>query len=460
MENNKRLDVLNRKVIKINSVSPTFCLAKWLQTTTMLYNGFTHSCHHPGAHKIDVENIKDNPQGLHNTPQKLLARQDMLNGIQTKECGYCWSIENLKQDHFSDRHYKSSSEGSGFWPNFDKVVESGLGENIAPVYFEVAFENVCNFKCSYCSPSVSSRWMEEIEERGPYYLSNGTKANDLEWLKHTGQFPIHHKQHNPYIEAFWKWWPELYQTVNIFRITGGEPLLSENTWKILDYVIENPRQDFKISINTNMGVPKKLITKLIEKVNLLHGKIAEITIFTSAESIGEQAEYSRYGMDWELFKSNTEYFLQNTSQDVKMSYMTTVNILSASTFDLFLAYILELRGKYSKDRAHSRVGVNVAFLRHPLHQVITLLTPSGKEAFTNKINTFIESNSNDLEMSSLYIEEIEQLKRLLAFMNSAEGSLEQRRNLVSFFNEYDSRRGTDFLKTFPELSDVYELGQT
>jgi organic radical activating enzyme len=454
----ERLRVLNRKVIVLNKVSPSFCLAKWLQTTTMLYNGFTHSCHHPGAHKIDVANLKDNPQGLHNTPQKLAARQDMLDGVQTKECGYCWSVENLNQGHFSDRHYKSADTHMGIWPKFDEVIASGLGENIAPVYFEVAFENICNFKCTYCSPAISSRWMEEIEERGPYQLPNGMKANDLEWLKQTGQFPIHHKQHNPYIEAFWEWWPELYKSVNTFRITGGEPLLSENTWKILDYVIENPRPDFKISINTNMGIPKKLVTKLIEKVNQLHGKIAEIVIYTSAESTGAQAEYSRFGMDWELFKSNTEYFLENTPHEVLVSYMTTVNILSASTFDKFLGYVMELRGKYSKNRGQSRVGVNVAFLRHPLHQVITLLTPAGKAAFEQKINTFIANNSNDSEMANLYIEEIEQLQRLLAFMNSAEGTLEQRKNLVSFFDEYDNRRGTNFLETFPELLDVYQLG--
>lgn len=455
----ERLRVLNRKVIALNNVSPSFCLAKWLQTTTMLYNGFTHSCHHPGAHKIDVDNIIDNPQGLHNTPQKLVARQDMLNGIQTKECGYCWSVENLNKGHFSDRHYKSSDTHMGIWPRFDEVIASGLGENIFPSYIEIAFENICNFKCTYCSPAVSSRWMEEIEEHGPYQLADGNRHNNLEYLKQSGQFPIHHKEHNPYIEAFWEWWPELYKSVKNFRITGGEPLLSENTWKILDYVIANPRKDFTLSINTNMCLPKKIIQKLVDKVNQLNGKIAEIIIYTSAESSGKQAEYSRYGMDWEQFINNTEYFLENT-EDIIVSYMTTVNILSASTFDLFLETILKLRSKYSKARWQSRIGTNIAFLRYPLHQSITLLTEEGKFKFEQKIKTFIANNSDDTKIGSLYTEEIEQLNRLLSFMNSIEGSLELRRNLVSYFDEHDKRRGTDFLETFPELTDVYNLGKT
>ena len=137
--NEARVVALRDKIAKINAVSPTFCLAKWLQSTTTLYNGHTHSCHHPVQHKIKVEDIKRNPRGLHNTPVKIAARQDMLNGVQTKECDYCWNIENLGKDHFSDRHYKSANEGMGIWQGFDRVLASGLGENIEPAYMEVAF---------------------------------------------------------------------------------------------------------------------------------------------------------------------------------------------------------------------------------------------------------------------------------------------------------------------------------
>ena len=32
---------------------------------------------------------------------------------------------------------------------------------------------------------------------------------------------------------------------------------------------------------------------------------------------------------------------------------------------------------------------------------------------------------------------------------------EGRRDFFNWFKEYDSRRGTDFIKTFPELADFY-----
>ena len=61
--------------------------------------------------------------------------------------------------------------------------------------------------------------------------------------------PLKNSELNPYTEAFWKWWPDLYKDLNTFRITGGEPLLSKDTWKVLDYIIETetPNKNLKLS---------------------------------------------------------------------------------------------------------------------------------------------------------------------------------------------------------------------
>lgn len=461
IDNAERLERLKQKVGRLNEVSPSFCLAKWKQSTTTLYNGFTHSCHHPTAHKIRVEDILKNPRGLHNTPTKLAARQDMLDGIQTKECDYCWNIENLGQDHFSDRHYKSANEGMGIWQTFDEVLASGTGENIAPSYLEVAFENTCNFKCSYCSPDVSSRWMEEIQQHGGYQLP-GHLHHDLNWMKRTGKFPIHHKEQNPYIDAFWEWWPELYESLDTFRITGGEPLLSDNTWKIMDYIIENPRPSLKFSVNTNMGVPRKLIEKFAQKINLMHGKIRDVTIFTSAESTEAQAEYSRYGMVWEDFTKNIEYFLLNTPPKVRLHFMTTVNILSASSFHRFLRYVGELRRCYGARRHANRIGFNIAYLRWPAHQSITLLDRTQKDRFAAKMEKVIAElteGGQDVKLENFYLEEVDQVRRLVNFMNSVEPDPAQLKALTIFFDEYDRRRGTNFHAVFPELSEVHRQGR-
>lgn len=460
MSNEDRINRLREKVSKINSVSPTYCTAKWLTSTTTLYNGYTHSCHHPSAHKIELENLSKSKTALHNTPVKIAARQDMLDGIQTKECDYCWNIENLGADHFSDRHYKSANVGMGLWQRFDETVKSGLGEEINPSYLEVAFENTCNFKCTYCSPDVSSRWMEEVQKHGGYLLQSGHVHHDLGWLKSIGKYPIHHSEHNPYIEKFWEWWPELYQSLNTFRITGGEPLLSNNTWKILDYVNDNPRKELKLSINSNMSIPHKLVVKLVERVNSMKDKCNSFELFTSAESVGKHAEYSRYGMDWELFQKNIDYFMSNTDPSVRISFMTTVDIFASASFDDMIRMMCDLRKKYDTNRASSRVGFGVNYLRWPRHQQITLLSIEEKVNFAKRMDAVIaERTEGGYDINgNLYLEEVDQIHRLVDWMMSENPEPDELINFVNVFTEMDERRETNLLETFPNLRTTFEAG--
>ena len=81
-----------------------------------------------------------------------------------------------------------------------------------------------------------------------------------------------------------KWWTDLYQDLHTFRITGGEPLLSNDNWKVLDYIIEQeePNKNLSLAINSNLGVPDNLIDKLIEKLKRIEDedRVKELVIFT------------------------------------------------------------------------------------------------------------------------------------------------------------------------------------
>ena len=216
---------LNDIKAQLDSVSPSFCLAKWLQVSLHLTTGKTHSCYHPPAHDIDKEELKNNPSALHNTAQKKKERQQMMKGQRPKGCSYCWRIEDAG-DHFSDRHYRSLEP----WAveRFQEVKTNGSDYSVIPSYVEVNFNQACQFKCSYCSPHLSSTWMEEVQKFGPYPTI--IPHNDAESLKKQALWPIPLKEHNPYVEAFWKWWPDLYPKLKVFRMTGGEPLIDHNTF--------------------------------------------------------------------------------------------------------------------------------------------------------------------------------------------------------------------------------------
>lgn len=451
MSNKEQFDKTKKFKEKLDSVSPTFCTAKWLQSTILLYNGETHSCHHPSRHKIPKELLKDNPTAIHNTPIKIYARQELLNGIQTKECAYCWNIENLGTSHISDRIYKSASPWAE--PFFDDVKASGLGDTFNPTYLEVAFESTCNFACMYCTPDVSTRWMEDAETNGPYKLKTIT-MHDANWLKSVGKMPIHRDDYNPYIEAFWQWWPELYPSLKTFRITGGEPLLSKHTWKIIDWIKQNPNPDLEFAINTNLNVPRKLIERLVNELKLIKNNVKEIKIFTSLEATGKQAEYIRFGLNYEEFMENLDFVMTELPQ-MRIVFMTTVNALSAFTFADFVKEVINLRAKHYTDAAFSTLGISVNYLRWPAFQDIRILHQDIKDKFAKSLRTLIDIHKTKqpgFGEALLYLEEIDQLERLIAYMNSPIENVEnQKEDFRLFFEQYDSRRKLNFAETFPDF---------
>ncbi len=450
------LDLVKQRKESIDQVSPTFCLAKWLQSTVLLYNGFTHSCHHPDRHKIDKNDLVNNAQGIHNTPVKMAARKDMLNGVQTKECSYCWNIENLDKSHLSDRIYKSTYSWS--FPRLNEVLESQQGAMITPSYLEIAFDSACNCKCLYCNPESSSSWQKEIQEFGPV-PQVGSPLYDLGYIKKIGALPIPQGEPNPYVDAFWKWWPEIYKKLKVLRITGGEPLLSPNTWKLFDLIQQDPRSDLNFSINSNLCLPRLTIEKLVQKINQMEPHLQSFEIYSSLESIGSQAEYVRFGMKFDEFLDNCRYVLDQTSVNVRLHFMTTINVLSAPQFLDFLKLIVELRKKYRITSHNFRLRTFFNYLRWPNCFSIAMLSDADKEIYGEQWISFVEKHQIKQNLTAdqfFYDEEVEQIKRLVDYMKSFRPPQKEYENFRLFIKSTDQRRKTNFGETFPQFAHYLE----
>jgi len=391
----------------------------------------------------------------------------MLNGLRPPECDYCWNVED-NSDVFSDRILKSNSEWSTkYWSKIQKKVNGtnyliDWKENFNPSYVEVVFSNACNMKCSYCAPHISSKWMEEIEKYGHYPTT--TKFNNLKHLKNIQGLPIPHREENPYVEAFWKWWPDLYRDLHTFRITGGEPLLSKDTFKVLDYIIEekNPNRELVLSVNSNLMVTDDLIDKFIEKVNIItkEKRVKEFQMFTSVDSWGPQAEYIRNGLVFDKFWKNCHKFLRECPIP-SLTFMITYNALSVPNFDEFIKGVYELKSSYQNEHRicppHSCV-IDISYLRHPPHQSVKILYKKFIPLIKKQIK-LIESLRFNTDGEEFFTEmEVGKLKRIYDWMNAPmnKKSLKvDRYNFYKFFEEHDKRRGTDFISIFPELKDFY-----
>jgi organic radical activating enzyme len=444
----------------LDGVGCGFCLAKWTQVTMHLGIGLTHSCHHPAQHKIPISEIKRDPSALHNTLYKKRQRKEMLEGNKPKECGYCWNIED-NSSNFSDRVFKSSEQWS--MPHFNEIKELNWRENFNPRYVEVSFSNTCNFKCAYCGPQYSSKWVEEIEKYGGYKTS--TNYNNIEELELKKEMPYKHSEHNPYLEAFWEWWPNLYKDLHTFRITGGEPLLAKDTFKVLEYIQTNWEQNpnLSLAINSNLGVPDNLIDRFIEIAEDLcnNNKIKELIIFTSVEAKDKQAEYVRFGLDYEKFWNNIDKILTKLPK-VTINVMATFNALSVFTYGDVIEQIFDMKKKHANNVRYwvSAIQLDTSYLRWPKHLSVKILEREHKELILESAKKAFyyatpEFNHENVGFSDV---EVQKIKRIYDYSITEDETFDveqNRKDFVSFVDEYDERRGTNFILTFPELKNFY-----
>jgi len=435
--------------------SPTFCLAKWHHTTIYLATGETHSCYHPAPHPIPLEELKDNPSALHNTKEKKDQRKQMLCGEKPEGCSYCWKIEAMGDSYISDRHIKTASI---FTPGRVQEIQNADDDfNIDPEYIEISFSNECNFKCGYCHPKASSRYWKEIEDHGPYKMSS-THRQDIDWFK-----VYEREEENPYVEAWWKWWPQVSRTLNILRITGGEPLMHKSLWDLFDKLEEDPKPHIQIEVNSNMGVKHSLVEKLTKTVLRLKAKncIKSFKLYTSIDTWGPKAEYIRTGLDLELWNQNLDYFLRNTPFSI--IFMITFNIFSVTSFNLLLEKILEWRSKYNgivdNQVRWQKVQFDTPHLKEPSIYDMNILPKDEFMPYMYKHLQFLEDNEQEGDRSKFSILEVEKFRRVVDYMKTThyeEVKLKQARtDFYHWFTEFDKRRDCNLVETFPELEKFY-----
>lgn len=425
---------------------------------TVSPHGDNHSCYHPRPHKIDKTLLKDNPSALHNTPWKKQQRKEMMEGGRPQECYYCWNIEDLPGEHISDRMKHSSNYIDS---TIDDIVAGGWEADWNPRHLEVSFGNGCNFRCGYCCPQASSSWMEEVKRHGNYDLTYNQYG--IDFLNYSEFF--NKDDPNPYVDAFWEWWPSLKKDLRVFRITGGEPLMNPNTFKMLEMLENDPSPHLEIHLNSNLGVTHRLVQKLVDHVKVLLEKkaIKGFKLYTSIDTWGPQAEYIRTGLDIVLWEKNLRYYLDNLPQQ-DISFMITFNVLTVANFRTLLEKILELRRDYPGTPWHQRVQFDTPYLKEPPHWMINILPESFNQYMSDNLQ-FIKDNMMSTGLAVGFNElEYEVFKRVVDYMREnpvgGEKIKQGRRDFYSFFTENDKRLGTDFHSLFPEYSEFMAICKT
>jgi len=445
LENESELEY-KRRVIDIKSES--FCGAKWYNATIWLGSGMTTSCHHPLPHRVEVADVQANPRALHNTPKKKEERRQMQVGERPAGCEYCWKIEDIGRDNISDRVYKTVIYSD---EDLNRAYNTDYSEDINLRTLEISFDRTCQFACSYCNPAFSSTWVRDIHTNGPY---TNLESDGRNHFTHTHDSSQLYKfgETNPYVEAFFEWWDsDLHQSLDELRITGGEPLMSGYTWKLLDWFRENQgKSQTRLAINSNLGTQVD-IDRLFNSVD------TPIDLYTSNESIGLHAEYIRDGLVWDDWANTVELVLDNQiGHKLRgLHIMCTINALCLDTLADFLECIINWKLCYGQNA----VNFSLNILRFPSFQSALVLPDELRTRYRDQLSQFMVNHKGH---SYLHEYEWNQLQRLVDYLDvvktphsDAFDLPKLRKDFKNFFTQYDQRRNKNFTETFPALADWY-----
>lgn len=439
-----------RRVIDIKSAS--FCAAKWYNATIWLGSGQTTSCHHPLPHQVSVEQVTTNPKALHNTPQKKEQRAQMQRGERPAGCDYCWKIEDMadredaSDEIVSDRVYKTVIYED---KDLDEAFNTRPEQDVNLQTLEIAFDRTCQLACSYCNPAFSTTWVRDIHRNGPYtnLVSDGrnhfTHTHDSSQLYTITDV-------NPYVEAFFKWWEsDLHKTLKELRITGGEPLMSGYTWRLIEWFKDHRGQSkTRLAINSNLGFEQDKLERLLDATEGI-----ELDLYTSNESTSRHAVYIRDGLDWDQWVSNLTYLL-DSKRLRGLHVMCTINALCLLSLNEFLWNIVNLKRKYGRDS----INFSLNILRFPSFQSVLVLPLSIREQYANDLAVSYEIMADDVFCHEF---ELNQLRRLVEYLRTPEQDAQAlqvlQRDFKNFYEQYDQRRSKNFRETFPQLTEWYNI---
>lgn len=392
--------------------TPTACRWKWAWSSLYLNSGSTSSCHRASFSTLTKENF----QNFHNTPQKIQARQIMLDGQwPSGGCEYCKHIED--QGGVSDRIYQSSK------PGIPPELEDGIHTHVTPVELEVFINNICNMKCIYCRAEYSSTLASEDKKFG-YELNSAGLTSQL--------------SDENFMPQFVEWYKEHGHNLQRLNILGGEPLYQKEFYKLLDVIEQYPNPQLELVVTTNLMAPAVWLDRWRKQsMDILKKRcVKRIDMQCSIDGLGTAAEYVRSGLDSEQWVKNFESFFYKSPY--KMTLLTTFNLLVIDD-------IHNLCKQWKKWSEHKPVFWSIHNVL-PLDSVLNIYHYDD-EIYTSKIKSLLANidNQNTYNLLSGILKSSQD--------NTTDGKLLQLKN---YLQSVDHRRSSNWRDVFPWLTKYLE----
>jgi MoaA/NifB/PqqE/SkfB family radical SAM enzyme len=437
-----------------NFPSKTWCALPWIHMATRP-NGDVRLC--CTANASGSSETTDNKEvGLlkshdgtnfnlkHNTLEEIWnsefmksVRLKMLNGEKPTACMKCYTEEQNGITSKRIWEYNVWKERV----DLDAIVEqtSETGELPFKVpYFDLRLGNACQLKCIMCSPHDSSSWIKDWKAQKNQYTDaflaqdqGWDSSFDYSWYK-KGNFLEIFKKQAPYIK-------ELY-------FAGGEPLIIEEHYKILNFMIESGfSNDCILRYNSNGLDFKNNLFDIWEKFK-------QVKFNFSIDAVENKNDYIRFPSKWNDITKNLKMFDQ-TSDNVTVNIACAVQILNSLNITELATWKLQQNFKKINKKPYGAgiIGLHLVYL--PSYLNIRVLPPNVKEQVAIKINNFCNELSTDSEfINNSYGKS--RWQGIIKYMMQEDWT-NKLPSLTQYIKITDKQRNLNILEVFPELKEIF-----
>lgn len=388
--------------------SKTFCIYPWIHLHAYP-TGEAYPCCHSEM-KYPVGNCRSNTleEIWRDRPMQQL-RSDMLSETPNAACGRCYEQE--QSGFFSGR--KSANKHHGH--HIKKLDENPF----EMTYWDIRFSNLCNLKCRSCGHIFSSQWYQDQVK-----LAGGDWKDRNQVLNYAGRTET-------------DMWDQLLPHIDYVEqiyFAGGEPLLMEEHYRILDELVRRGRTDVRLIYNTNFTHTDLKGRSVFEYWKLFDS----VAVGASLDGSGKHGEYIRKGTQWNQIEQNRIEMLQVCPQ-VDFYISPTLSIMNAW-------HLPDFHQDWVTRGFIKPQDLNVNILQDPPHYRIDIATMKYKQRLRMKYQEHIEwlKDQDPLGRAN------EGFKSAINFMMATDNT-----HLIDTFwrktHDLDTIRSENILDVIPEL---------
>jgi hypothetical protein len=388
------------------------------------------------------------------------TRLQMLNGEKPPSCLKCYKEEDA--GHNSKRMWETA-----YWEkrvDLDTLLAETNEDGSTPPkirYIDMRFGTKCNLKCVMCSPHDSSLWVTDHQALYPT-IENKNLKQTMEWNNKGRQNDATYNWHkdNPVF------WDQLYEQIPHMKqlyFAGGEPLIIDEHYELLERVIEMGYADqMEIRYNSNGVEWRDDLFDLWKHFKL-------VRFHYSVDDIGDRNDYIRYPSEWARNEEVFRILDEQTGDNTEVTIACAVQALNIFYIPDFLKWKLNFGFKKINMWPFGAGGINYHFVYHPPHLNVKILPAWFKDELERKYEDFIpwweenwEKGVPSWHKGKVTVDDwrsasygISRLRGMVNFAKSEDWS-QRLPEFQEYITKLDQLRGTDFRKTFPEMSKLLD----